>query len=67
MAKVVEKVKPFYSGSCPVKVVWKASWPDEKIIHSNLNNIENEMRGYIDSTALILIGPPLDSDNYTAS
>ena len=67
IAKVVEKVKPFYSGSCPVKVVWKASWSDEQVIHSNSNNIENEMPQYIDRTALILIGPHLDTDKFTAS
>ena len=67
IAKVVEKVKPFYSGSCPVKVVWRASWPDEEVIHSDLNNIEKEMPEYIDRTALILIGPHLDTDNFTAS
>ena len=67
IAKVVEKVKPFYNGSCPVKVVWRASWPDEEVIHSDLNNIAKEMPEYIDRTALILIGPHLDTDNFTAS
>ena len=50
-----------------MKVVWRASWPDEEVIHSDLNNIENEMPEYIDRTALILIGPHLDTDNFTAS
>ena len=67
IAKVVKKVKPFYNGSCPVKVVWKASWPEEQIIHSDLSNIEKAIPEYMDRTALILIGPHLDTANFTAS
>jgi precorrin-4/cobalt-precorrin-4 C11-methyltransferase len=67
LAHVVEKLTPHYGENCPVKVVWKASWPDELVIHSDLKNILSELPKKITRTALILVGKNLDSDKYEQS
>src|SRR5690606_10418718 len=30
--KVVEELAPHYGRDCPAAVVWRASWPDERIL-----------------------------------
>jgi len=67
LENVVKELKPYYGNDCPVKIIWKASWPDEEIIHSNLGNVVNNLPIHIDRTALILVGKHLDSDNFDAS
>jgi precorrin-4/cobalt-precorrin-4 C11-methyltransferase len=58
---VTETLVPLYGLSCPVAVVYRASWPDEEIIRGTLGDIRAKTRaGKITRTALILIGPALE-------
>ena len=58
---VTETLVPLYGLSCPVAVVYRASWPDEQIIRGTLGDIRAKTRaGKITRTALILIGPALE-------
>jgi len=53
--KVVDILKPVYGTNCPVAIVYKASWKDEKVIISNLNNVVAEIiRSDIKKTAIII-------------
>ncbi|MGL5009991.1 MAG: precorrin-4 C(11)-methyltransferase, partial [Paracoccaceae bacterium] len=36
VAKIVTDLAPFYGLDCPVAVVWRASWPDERVIRATL-------------------------------
>lgn len=46
-----------YSESCPVAVVYKATWPEEKIIRSTVGRFDEDMRAAgISKTALIIVG-----------
>jgi len=55
--KVVDKLKKHYPGNTPVAVVQRASWPDEKIVLGNLNNIDEKVKKEdINKTAQILVG-----------
>ena len=48
---------PHYGADCPVAVVHRASWPDEKIITGTLEDIAEKVRAAkITRTALVLIG-----------
>jgi len=64
---VVDELVPFYGLSCPVAVVFRASWPEEKIIRSNLANIQSKMPKEIERTALIIVGSVLSSEKFTES
>src|SRR5262249_11760365 len=36
LEKVVAQLTPFYGAECPAAVVYRASWPDEKVIRATL-------------------------------
>lgn len=58
--KVVTELVPHYGADCPVAVVYRASWPDERIIRATLGTIASEIaRTPIERTALILVGKVL--------
>lgn len=59
---VVGELVPFYGADCPVAVVFRASWPDEKVIRGTLSSIESVMEAGINRTALILVGPALGGE-----
>ncbi len=59
LSDVVAELTPFYGADCPVAVVFRASWPDERIIRGNLATIVGKMDGGITRTALILVGAAL--------
>ena len=56
-----------YSKDCPAAIVYKATWPDEKIIRTVVSRLsEDAKREKISQTALILVGGFL-GDNYDRS
>ncbi|MCX7746402.1 MAG: precorrin-4 C(11)-methyltransferase [Clostridia bacterium] len=62
-----EKLARKYPVDTPVAVVYKASWPEQKIIRGNLNNIADRVRGEgIRKTALVIVGNFL-GDEYELS
>ncbi|MEO1911268.1 MAG: precorrin-4 C(11)-methyltransferase [Paracoccus sp. (in: a-proteobacteria)] len=64
--RVVADLTPHYGPDCPVAVVWRASWPDQRVIRSTLSGIAVAAQG-IDRTALILVGPALAGDDFDDS
>lgn len=55
--KVVNSLKPVYGADCPVAIVYKASWKDEKVIMSNLNDaVAATVINGIKKTAIIIVG-----------
>ena len=58
--RVAEILKPAYGNDCPVAIVYKASWSDEKIINSDLDNVvEATIQNDIKKTAMIIVGEVL--------
>ncbi|MGR3484853.1 MAG: precorrin-4 C(11)-methyltransferase [Paracoccaceae bacterium] len=57
----IERVlTPHYGADCPVAVIYRASWPDQRIIRGTLSDIHAAVReAKITRTALILVGPAL--------
>ncbi|MGN0435723.1 MAG: precorrin-4 C(11)-methyltransferase [Wujia sp.] len=52
-----------YEGNTPVAVVYKATWPDERIIRTTLADLENSMKqANIHKTALIIVGHVLGGE-----
>lgn len=64
---VVNDLTPAYGSECPVAVVYRASWPDEKIIRGTLETVENLLDDHIQRTALILVGPALGGEGFAES
>lgn len=67
LATVVAELVPHYGPDCPVAVVYRASWPDEKVIRASLSGIEAALGAGISRTALILVGPALAAEGFTES
>ena len=60
---IERELTPFYGAECPVVVVYRATWPDQKIIRGTLSTIAAQVRAEkITRTALILVGPVLNQD-----
>ncbi len=59
--RVVKELLEGYKEDTPVAVVYKASWPEEKIIRGTLYDIAGKVKKEnINKTALILVGQALD-------
>jgi precorrin-4/cobalt-precorrin-4 C11-methyltransferase len=64
----VAELTPFYGADCPAAVVYRASWPDERVIRGTLGSIAAEVAGQpIERTALILVGKVLLARDFRES
>lgn len=65
--ELVQKLKTSYPETTPIAVVYKASWPDEKIVIGTLNDIAEKVKAAgIKKTALVTVGDFL-GDRYELS
>ena len=67
LARSVADLLPHYGPDCPVAVVWRASWPDQRIVRATLATIEAALPEGIERTALILVGPALGATGFAES
>lgn len=67
LARVVEELTPHYGPDCPVAVVWRASWPDERVVRATLSTLQTSIGEEMARTALILVGHALDAGNFDES
>lgn len=55
--EIVKILIPHYGKDCPVAVVYKATWPDQKIVYSKLSDITEKVRQEaIKKSALVIVG-----------
>jgi precorrin-4/cobalt-precorrin-4 C11-methyltransferase len=68
LEQVVGELLPHYGAACPVAIVYRASWPDERILRGTLGDIvAGAAASPMERTALILVGPVLGSSDFRAS
>jgi len=67
LAQVVADLLPAYGPDCPVAIVYRASWPDQRIVRATLAEIEAALGEGIERTALILVGPALAGEGFDDS
>jgi precorrin-4/cobalt-precorrin-4 C11-methyltransferase len=68
LADVVARLTPFYGAECAAAVVYRASWPDQKVLRGTLQTIAALVaESQIDSTATILVGPVLSAQDFRES
>jgi precorrin-4/cobalt-precorrin-4 C11-methyltransferase len=66
--RVVAELTPFYRADCPVAIVYRASWPEERVIRGTLATIEAlAAQSPMERTALILVGPALCAEDFRES
>ena len=66
--KVVDELTPHYGADCPVAIVYRASWPDQRIVAGTLATIVAAMQAEaVERTALILVGPALRASDFRES
>lgn len=60
METIAQTLTLHYGATCPAAVVYRASWPDQKLIRGTLEDLPDRVRAEgIRKTALILVGPAL--------
>jgi precorrin-4/cobalt-precorrin-4 C11-methyltransferase len=65
---VIARLTPHYGSACPVAIVYRASWPDQRIIRGSLASIVAQIGGSaIERSALILVGPVLGATTFDDS
>jgi precorrin-4/cobalt-precorrin-4 C11-methyltransferase len=68
LAEIVHILTPFYGAACPVAVVARASWPDERIFRGTLADIAGRLADDpVQRTALILVGHAIGAAGFRES
>jgi len=67
LENVVADLIPAYGPECPAAVVYRASWPDERIVRASLSGLKRAVGAGISRTALILVGPALSGEGFDDS
>ena len=68
LGRVVEELTPHYGADCPAAVVYRASWPDERIYRGTLATIEAQLGAQpVERTALIMVGRTLGETDFRNS
>jgi precorrin-4/cobalt-precorrin-4 C11-methyltransferase len=66
--RVVDELMPLYGADCPVAVVARASWPDERIVQGTLATIAGLLAAEpIERTAIIFVGKTLAAEGFRDS
>ena len=65
---VVARLLPSYGAECAAAVVFRATWPDQRIVRGTLADIAARVREFpIERTALILVGRVLNAQDFRES
>jgi precorrin-4/cobalt-precorrin-4 C11-methyltransferase len=68
MDDIVEQLVPHYGSDCPVAVVMRASWPDERVLRGNLGTIRAQLAARpMERTALVFVGRTLEAMDFEDS
>ncbi|MFT7058440.1 MAG: precorrin-4/cobalt-precorrin-4 C11-methyltransferase [Pseudorhodobacter sp.] len=67
LARVVAELTPHYGADCPIAVVWRASWPDQRVLKATLETLETAVDTDMARTALILVGRALGAEDFDES
>jgi precorrin-4/cobalt-precorrin-4 C11-methyltransferase len=66
--KIVEELLPLYGADCPVAIVFRATWPDERVLRGTLSSIAGELaKNPIERTAIIFVGRSLAAEEFRES
>lgn len=64
--RIRRELIPHYGENCPVALVFRASWPDERVIRTTLGALDPKI-GEGERTALVMVGPALGAEDFAES
>ncbi len=65
---VVADLTPLYGDDCPVVIVYRVGWPDQRVIRGTLGDIKAKVKASkVTRTALIFVGRVFDNRDFTDS
>ncbi len=67
LEKVLGELTPYYGADCPVAVVWRASWPDQRVVMATLATLDTAVAVEMERTALILVGKAIGAQDFDDS
>jgi precorrin-4/cobalt-precorrin-4 C11-methyltransferase len=68
LPEIAATLTPHYGADCPVVVVHRATWPDEKVVETTLGAMVERLAGEdITRTALIFVGRVFDTPDFRDS
>lgn len=68
LARLVAELAPILGADCPVAIVYRASWPEQRILRGSLGDIVAQAEAApMERTALILVGRVLAAENFRDS
>ena len=66
--KIVAELSPHYGADCPVAIVYRASWPEERVVEATLGTIEAAVaEAPMERTATIIVGKVLTAGDFRES
>ena len=65
--RLIAELTPHYGADCPVAIVWRASWPEQRIIRATLGTLDAAVGPELERTALVLVGRTLGSEDFAES
>ncbi len=65
--RLIAELAPHYGTDCPVAIVWRASWLDQRIIRATLGTLDAAVGPELERTALIFVGRTLDTEEFAES
>src|SRR5581483_8631193 len=67
LGQLIAELTPHYGRDCPVAIVWRASWPDQRIIRATLGTLDAAVGPELERTAIIFVGRTLGSEDFDES
>lgn len=67
LTQLVAELTPHYGRDCPAAIVWRASWPDQRIIRATLGTLDTTVGPELERTALIFVGRTLGAEEFAES
>jgi precorrin-4/cobalt-precorrin-4 C11-methyltransferase len=65
---IVEELIPHYGTDCPIAVIMRASWPDERILKGTLEDIRGKLSAApMERTAIVFVGRALAVEDFEES
>ena len=70
MGEIVAELSPVYGEDCPVAVIVRASWPEQRVFRAQLGTIRAVLaaeQDEVDRTAVVLVGRALAAHDFRES
>jgi precorrin-4/cobalt-precorrin-4 C11-methyltransferase len=64
---LIAELIPHYGADCPIAIVWRASWPDQRIIRATLDSCTIPPDDDLQRTALVLVGHAIGAEDFGES